>query len=297
MGVGKYIHTGNECDLTATDFLEHLGRDPDVQAIVMYLEVVRDGRRFMQIARQVSRTKPIVVYKAGRTPGAARAARSHTGALAGTKEVYEGAFAQAGVIMAATIEILLPLGHILLERPPMNGKKVGIVSMGGSWGVALTDALEEEGLLVPELSSKLQKSLRSLGMPLRASTKNPVDIGASGLYLEVDTLIAIGREIISSGEVDALILHGMGRPGMIGKDAPARLKLFLDINKKVVKGFNALEKDTGIPVLIGSNFTPWESQVVYDLNEQGVRIYNRLDEIAQLLSSMHNYWGKRQTKS
>jgi acetyltransferase len=293
MGVGKYIHTGNECDLTAADFLEHFGRDPEVQGIVMYLEVIRDGRRFIEIARQVSRIKPIVVYKAGRTPGAARAALSHTGALSGTKEVYEGALNQAGIIMARTMEILLPLGHILLERPPMKGRKVGIVTMGGSWGVALTDALEEAGLHVPELSLKLQKSLRSLGMPLRASTKNPVDIGASGLYMEVDTLIAIGREILSSGEVDALILHGLGRPGMLEKDAPNELKLFLDINKQVIKGFIALEKDTGPPILIASNFTPWESQVVYDLNEQGIRIYNRLDEIAQLLSAMHHYWSKR----
>ena len=293
MGVGKYIHTGNECDLTAADFLEHFGRDPEVQGIVMYLEVIRDGRRFIEIARQVSRIKPIVVYKAGRTPGAARAALSHTGALSGTKEVYEGALNQAGIIVATTMEILLPLGHILLERPPMKGRKVGIVTMGGSWGVALTDALEEAGLHVPELGLKLQKSLRSLGMPLRASTRNPVDIGASGLYMEVDTLIAIGREILFSGEVDALILHGLGRPGMLGKDAPTELKLFLDINKQVIKGFIALEKDTGLPILIVSNFTPWESQVVYDLNEQGIRIYNRLDETAQLLSSMHHYWSKR----
>jgi acetyl-CoA synthetase (ADP-forming) len=297
MGVGKFIHTGNECDLTSTDFLELLGFDPDVRAILMYLEVIREGRRFMEIARRVTKEKPIVVYKAGRTPGASRAAQSHTGALSGTKEVYQAAFHQAGITIAPTMELLLPLGHALVERPPMKGKKVAIVTMGGSWGVALTDSLEEEGLRVPELSVELQKSLRSLGMPLRASIKNPVDIGASGLFFEVDTLVAIGREILCSGEVDALILHGIGRPGMLGKDASPRLKLFLDVNKQVIRRYDGLEKTLGLPVFIGSHYTPWQSQAIHDLNEEGIRIYNQLDEIALLLSLMHDYWIKRQNRN
>jgi acetyl-CoA synthetase (ADP-forming) len=294
MGVGKFIHTGNECDLTVADFLEYFADDPDVEAVLMYLEVIRDGKRFLEIARRVSKKKPIVIHKAGRTPSAARAAKSHTGALSGTKEIYEGAFAQSGIIVAPTMEILLSIGHVLIERPRMTGRKVAVITMGGSWGVALTDALEERGLWVPELSIKLQKALRSLGMPPRASTKNPVDIGASGLFFEEDILIGLGREILTSGEVDALILHGIGRPGMLGKNAPARLKLFLDINKRVIRGFNNLEKETGLPVLVGSHYSPWECQVVFDLNEEGIRIYNRLDEIAQILSALYEYSRKRQ---
>ena len=85
-----------------------------------------------------------------------------------------------------------------------------------------------------------------------------------------------------------------GAAGMLGKDAPPNLKLFLDINKRVIQGFVDLEKETGLPVLIGSIFTPWESQIVYDLNEQGIRIYDRLDETAQLLSLMYEYWKRRQ---
>jgi acyl-CoA synthetase (NDP forming) len=241
----------------------------------------------------VSKAKPIVVYKAGRTPGASRAAQSHTGALSGTKEIYQGALRQAGITVAPTMELLLPLGHALVERPAMKGRKVAIVTMGGSWGVALSDTLEEEGLSVPELSVPLQNSLRSLGMPQRASTKNPVDIGASGLFFEADTLVSIGREVLASGEVDALILHGMSRPGMLGEDAPPRLKLFLDINKDVIRRFHGLEKTLGLPVFIGSHYSPWQSQVVYDLNQEGIRIYNRLDEIALLLSSMHDHWSRR----
>ncbi|MEJ2724045.1 MAG: CoA-binding protein [Deltaproteobacteria bacterium] len=293
MGVGKFIHTGNECDLTSTDFLQHLGNDPDVHAILMYLEAVRDGRYFLEVARGVSRKKPVVVYKGGSTQGGARAARSHTGALSGTKEIYEGLFNQAGVLVSPSMEILLPLGHALLERPPLRGRRIAVVTMGGSWGVALSDALEDHGLIVPELSLRLQKSLRSLGMPARASTRNPVDIGASGLFFSVDVLLALGREILISGEVDALILHGMARPGMLGDNAPKRMKMFLEINKSVLQGFTEFEKETGLPVLIGNIYTPWESQVVYDLNQRGIRVYNRLDETAQLLALLRRYWKNR----
>ncbi|NVM25924.1 MAG: CoA-binding protein [Desulfobacterales bacterium] len=296
LGVGKFIHTGNECDLTVTDFLEYFGHDPEVKAIVMYIEAIRDGRRFVEVARAVTRTKPVVVYKGGRTPGSARAASSHTGALSGNKEVYEGLFRQAGIITSPAMELLLPLGHALIERPPMRGKRVAIVTMGGSWGVALTDALEEAGLAVPEFSPRLQKALRSVGMPPRASTRNPVDFGASGLFLSVDTPLTLGHEILCSAEVDALIVHGIGRPGMHTEDTPDELRFFLDIEKRQIQGLNALEKETGLPVLIGSHYNPWESQVVCDLNKQGIRIYNRLHETAQLLSLIRNYWRKMQAR-
>jgi acyl-CoA synthetase (NDP forming) len=295
MGVGKFVHTGNECDLTVTDFLEYLGDDPDVRAILMYLEVLRDAGRFVRVAAEVSKRKPIIVYKAGKTEGGARAARSHTGALAGTRGVYEGALRQCAVLISPGIEMLLPLAHALTERPSMRGNRVAIVTMGGSWGVALSDALEEHGLLVPELSRELQGAMRSLGMPIRASTRNPVDIGASGLFFETDTMVALGREILSSGEVDAMVLIGMARPGMLGADAPPRLKIFLEVNKEVIRRFHALEKEMHLPVLIGSCYSPWESQVIYDLNQEGIRAYPRLDDIAQILALAHEYWTRPQS--
>lgn len=290
IGLGKFIHTGNECDLTVTDFLEHFSRDPEVKAIVMYLETVRNGRRFIEVAPQVTKTKPVVVYKAGQTADSARAAYSHTGALAGTNEIYQGLFRQAGIVISPTMELLLPLAHALIERPPMKGNRVGIITIGGSWGVALTDALVEAQLCVPEFSAKLQTSLRSLGMPDRASVRNPVDFGASGLFFSTDVLLAIGRKILSSGEVDALILHGVGRGGMHTEETPDEWKVFLDFEKQQIRGFTALEKESELPVFIGSHYNPWQSQAVSDLNKEGIRIYNRLYEMAQLLAAMHTYW-------
>ncbi len=293
LGVGIFVHTGNEADLTTTDFLEHIGGDPHVQGVVMYVEAIKEGRRFVEAAREISKTKPIIIYKAGRTPDASRAARSHTGALAGSYGIYEGALAQSNVVSAPTMELLLPLGRALVERPPLRGNRVAILTMGGSWGVALTDALEAEGLRVPELSGGLQSRLRGLGMPVRASVKNPVDIGASGLFFSKDILTALGREILTSGEADALILHGLGRVGMLDEQAPERLRIFLEINKEIIRAYAGMEKTFGLPVLIGSIYAPRESQVIHDLNEEGLFIFDRLDETAQILSRLYRYWQRR----
>jgi len=286
MGVGIFVHTGNEADLTTTDFLAMMGDLPAVKAVIMYIEGVKDGRKFMETARKVAKEKPVVVYKAGRTPGARRAAASHTGALAGSFQVYEGAFEQANIVSCPTMELLLPLGLALAERPPMKGRRVVILTMGGSWGVALSDALEEEGLLVPELSPALQSRLREMGMPIRASVKNPVDIGASGLFLAEDLIIKLGREILQSGEADALILHGFGRPGMDAEGTPPNLRFYQEVNKNIIRAYAAMEREFRIPVLIGSAYAPSESQAVFDLTMEGIPIYQRLDEVAQILSRM-----------
>ncbi len=291
MGMGKFIHTGNESDLQVTDFLEYFGKDPEVKGIIMYLETLRNGRRFIEVAEQVVRKKPVIVHKAGNTIGGSRAARSHTGALAGRREIFEGAFSQTNIILCPNMELLFPLGHALIERPPMRGNRVGIITMGGSWGVALTDCLEEEGLIVPTLSPKIQMRLRDLGMPTRASTRNPVDIGAAGgMAFQTETLLEMGREVLSSGEIDALILHGFGRPGIIGKDFPPFWKEFFEMEKALMQGYNDLENETGRPVILGCCLTQWESQSVHDLNKKGIRVLNRLDDIACILSRMYQYW-------
>ena len=284
MGVGSFIHTGNECDLTANDFLEYFGGRSEVKGIVMYMETFRDGRRFIEVARRVARRKPVVLYKGGKTRNSARAASSHTGALSGVRGVYDGVLRQIGIVSSPTMELLLPIGHALIERPPMRGNRVAIVTMGGSWGVALSDHLEAEGLLVPEFGSKLQRRLGALGMPTRASLRNPVDIGASGLFRDVEKMVAIGREIAGSGEADALVLHGVGRAGKVDQDDP--VESYVKAQRKILTGYSELEQEARIPILIGTRFSPWESQAIHDLNQMGVRTFDRLEDIARLLSCL-----------
>ena len=175
----------------------------------------------------------------------------------------------------------------------MLGRKIGIVTMGGSWGVALSDSLEEKGLFVPELSWKIQKTLKDLGFPDRASVRNPVDAGASGLYYSIETMAAVGREILHSGEVDALILHGVGRPGILNDDSPKTHRAFVEIEKKIIKHYVSLEQETGKPVLICSQHPPSESQVLNDCAKERIRIYNSLQDTAHLLNLMAEYEEKR----
>jgi acetyltransferase len=201
-------------------------------------------------------------------------------------------FKQMGIIISPAMELLLPLAHALIERPQMNGKQVGIITMGGSWGVALTDCLVESGLRVPEFSDGLQRKLRDLGLPPRASSKNPVDFGASGKFTETDFLICLGRLIMNSGEVDAVVLHGFGRAGMDSHETEA-LRLFREVEKKQILGFSALESEIGLPVFIGNHHGLWESKTISDLNKQGLRVFTRLHDIAWMLSAMAEYWSKR----
>jgi len=285
-GVGWFLHTGNESDVSISDFLGYFGQHPDVKVILMYIEAVRDGKKFLKAARLAKGKKPIVIYKAGRTKGSARAALSHTGAMAGDKMIYQGVFKQIGAVMCPAMELLLPAAHALLERPPLKGRRVGIITVGGSWGVSLCDALEENDLEVPEFTRTLQTALRNLGLPERASVRNPADFGASGMFLSQEMPVMMAREILSSGEVDALVVHGFGRPGMHDARTAPEMKFFLEIEKNQVKGMCELEKEFNLPVVIGSHYTPWQSQAVYDLNHDGIRVYDRLTEIAQLLSLM-----------
>jgi len=290
MGVGKFAHTGNESDLTVTDFLEYYAQDERIKGILLYIESIRDGRRFMEVARRATDKKPVVVYKAGRTAGSARAARSHTAALIGDWKVYRGFFNQLGIIVCPRMEILLPLSHALTERPPLQGDRVGVITMGGSWGVVLTDTLEEAGLHVPELSHELQGSLHQMGMPERASTRNPIDIGAAGPFPPLELVLTMGKELLLSGEIDALVLHGIGRPGMNeGRDEPGN-DFFLEFETDLMQGFVELERETSRPVLIGNHYSPWESRAVREMNKRGIMIYNRIDDIAAILALMHKYW-------
>ncbi len=290
MGVGQFIHTGNECDLQATDFLEYFADDPRTRVIIMYLEGIRDIARFREVAARVSKRKPIIVYKAGRTSNGTRAARSHTGAIAGNARIYDSLFRQLNVIQSPFIENLIPLAYAFVDFPSMKGNRVAIVTIGGSWGVVLTDTLEEKGLKVPELSMKLQRKLRRLGMPMRASTLNPIDLGAAGpLNISAENVIQIAREILQSPQVDALILHGLGRPGMGPTEITMGWQAMLDFEKKVMREYSHLMKEFGKPVILGSHQLSWQSQAVFDLIKEDYRVFHRIDEIGDLLALKYLY--------
>jgi acetyltransferase len=287
IGLGKFVHTGNESDLQCTDFLEFLGKDPETEVILMYIEGIKEPRRFLHIARQITPKKPVIVYKGGKSRAGNRAAASHTGALAGSMDIYRALFRQTGCIMAPTFETILELGHAFTFYPQLRGSRIGIVTMGGSWGVILTDHLTQKGFLVPELSSSLQKILRDLGMPYRASTSNPVDFGAAGFTLGNKTRLSIMEALLSSTEIDALIYHGYGLSGMESDSLPKwvreRQKDEEELLRKGVEGMRAYGK----PLLIGCHMSHLESATVRNLVQDGIPVFSRLEDIADCLWSLY----------
>lgn len=177
-GLSRLVSLGNQVDVNESDVLAPVAADPYTKVITLYLEGVTDGRRFVQIAREVSRHKPIVALKVGRFAGGQRAVASHTGALAGQDSAYRAAFRQAGIIRAETSEELFDWARALAWCPPPAGRSVAVLTNAGGPGVTAVDALEANGLHLAQLSAETQAGLRQV-LPPAASVSNPVDMLAA----------------------------------------------------------------------------------------------------------------------
>jgi acetyltransferase len=175
----KFISTGDKADLKDHEYLEYLYYDHDTKVIVLYLEGIEKGREFYNVARIVTKKKPIFAIKIGRSEVGRVAAQSHTGALAGEEEVYNAVFKQAGIIRAYDIEELFDYLRAYLTQPLPKGNRVGILVGSGGVGVAAADKCAELGLMVPALSKENQEILKSI-LPEFASFRNPVDFTGSG---------------------------------------------------------------------------------------------------------------------
>lgn len=181
IGFSKAVSCGNEADLDALDFLAYLGEDPETELIVAYLEGVSDGRRFLDLASGISRKKPIILLKGGITEEGAKAAASHTGSMAGSSRVWEGALRQAGIVAAKSFEEVLDTLYAFSCQPLPKGQRVGIVSGPGGIGVCTTDACLELGLEVPPFSRETLARLRDSLPAVGASIRNPLDLSLASL--------------------------------------------------------------------------------------------------------------------
>jgi acyl-CoA synthetase (NDP forming) len=203
----KVVSCGNECDLNAVDFLEYLGQDPETRIIIAYLEAIKDGRRFYQLAREISKEKPIIVLKGGTTERGARAAASHTGALAGSNRIWRAVFAQTGIISAHSAEEMLDYLQAFYYLPLPEGRRVGIVSGPGGPAVTASDACIESGLELAELSQHTKRRIAELIPPVGTSIDNPIDLGMGAAFSPqsyVESIRALGED----KGVDILLIIG-----------------------------------------------------------------------------------------
>ena len=204
IGFSKFISTGNEANLHMEDYLEYLAQDHDTSIITAYIEGLREGRRFFQLAKEITTRKPMIVIKAGGTKKSARAVRSHTGALAGSDEVYDAAFRQAGVIRVHDNDELCDMLMALLNQPLPRNNRVGILTIGGGLGVVAAEACELEGLEVAPLSPSTMEKLNTY-LPSRWSHGNPVDT-AGMIAAKRQFLFASLLALMEDENVDATLL-------------------------------------------------------------------------------------------
>jgi acetyltransferase len=175
VGFSAFVSIGSMVDVGWGDLIDYLGSDPQTTSIVLYLETVGDARSFLTAAREVARSKPIIVIKAGRTQEAAQAASSHTGALAGSHEVFEAACRRCGVLSVSRIDELFAMAEVLAKQPRPQGPRLTILTNAGGPGVLATDALVGAGGTLAELSPQTMASLDQI-LPAHWSRHNPVDI-------------------------------------------------------------------------------------------------------------------------
>jgi len=201
LGISQFVSVGNKADVSGNDLLMCWEADERTKVIGLYLESFGNPRRFARIARRVSRTKPILAIKAGRSEAGQRAGQSHTAAAASSDVVVDALFDQAGVVRVDTMEQLLDAVRALSDQPLPAGPRVGIIGNSGGPGILAADAAAAAGLVVAELSDEL-RALLAAAAPTAASTQNPVDLGAG--IQPAQTRAAIGA-LLDSGEVDSVL--------------------------------------------------------------------------------------------
>ncbi|MFA5086428.1 MAG: CoA-binding protein [Candidatus Paceibacterota bacterium] len=203
MGFSKVVSYGNEADLGLIDFLDYLKDDPETKVIVVYFEGLKDGKKFMETAREVIKSKPIVMIKSGRTEKGKEAAATHTGTLAGDYDTYKAAMKQCGVILVDTMEELFDSAKALAFLPRMDNG-IGIVTNGGGLGVLAVDYCSEIGVQVPDLSkmtlSLLEKKKEMGKVPVK---RNPLDLIGDALADRYDAGMDI---LLRQKDINGLIV-------------------------------------------------------------------------------------------
>jgi acetyltransferase len=210
------VSCGNECDLAAEDYLEYLGQDEQTKTIVSYMEGVKDGRRFFEVAREVSRRKPIILWKGGASEQGARAAASHTGALAGSAAVWSAMFKQAGIINVTSVAEVVDCAVAFNHLPLPKGRRIAVIGGQGGTGVGTADNCYAMGLELPRLGEETAARLRAVLPPVGTSVGNPTDTGVASLldpslYAKAIEIVAedagIDMILVISTPVQACLEH------------------------------------------------------------------------------------------
>ena len=272
MGFHSFISLGNKADLNEIDFLEAMSEDDEVSVILLYLESIEEGRKFLEASIRAVKKKPVVVLKGGTSSAGARAAGSHTGALVGSFLSYQTAFNKAGVILADSIEELFDYGLAFTEQPLPKDEGIAIITNAGGPGILATDLSEKLGVKISSISSEVQGRLRK-SLPPASATGNPIDVLGDA---KADRYALALAEVIKDDSINAVIILL----------TPQAMTESLETAKNIVKIKQSTNQKPILTVFMGGKAV--EEATRYLMNN-GVPCFDFPEKAIQTISAMYRY--------
>jgi acetyltransferase len=283
IGFTAFIGVGNQSDIPLHDHIAYLGDDDNTKVIALYIEGLPtgQGQAFLEICKRVSRKKPIVALKGGRTNAGMRAAQSHTASLSSESKVYSALFDECGIIEIEHLEHLLPLAEVLYRCPPMKGDRVAIVGSGGGHSTVCTDEAEIVGLEVPEFSQELQQTAGKM-LPIYAPKRNPIDM--TGGFTKDPSLFAQFTQMVIDidGSYDGFInygLYGLYRDGRLDEG-------HVHTYESAAPILGAIQEKTGLPIIFYTPYAYQKHSSFTALREAGIPCYPDLNLAALGLAAL-----------
>ncbi|MEF8847720.1 MAG: bifunctional acetate--CoA ligase family protein/GNAT family N-acetyltransferase [Candidatus Thermoplasmatota archaeon] len=289
VGFSSFVSVGSMMDVDFGDLIDYFGRDAHTKSIVLYVESITDARKFMSAARGFARSKPIIVIKAGRYAEGAKAASSHTGAMAGEDDIYDAAFKRAGIVRIKEISDLFNCSSILAKQPRPRGPNLAIITNAGGPGVLATDAIIEEGGKLAELSDETKEKLNEF-LPPHWSHGNPVDIIGDSDEEDYRKTIEVCLE---DKNIDGILVISV--PQVMAdpqKLADVIIELSKKTNKPMMTSFVGEESVQYARQLLNRNDVP-----TYPTPEEGVKSYMHLYHYARNLELLFETPAERNIKA
>jgi acyl-CoA synthetase (NDP forming) len=283
VGVNKFISSGNESDLKGWNYLEYFGQDDDTKIIAMYIEGLKNGRKWYEAAKKVTPIKPIVAIKVGVTEAGSKAAASHTGSIAGSDQVYDAAFKQAGVIRAYDASEMFDYVKGLLFCPRPQGPNIGIVSNSGGVAVETADRLIQNSLNIPTFSEDAQEEILQL-IPAFGNPKNPVDLTAT---LNMNSFLNVPDIVLKQPEIHGMITISLGTsiiktmfPDVPDEDLKG---MYQWINNTLLQTYKKYDK----PVIVIDPAADVAGESAKLLEDQNVPVYTTPERAADVMGVLY----------
>ena len=282
IGFSTYVGVGNEADISFHEYLDYFKQDPQTDVLVAYVEGLKQGREFLEAAKKTTLKKPIVLYKSGRTEKGQQAAKSHTGALAGSYGVSRQVMKQAGITVVSESDLILPTAEALSLLNPPKSRRLAILADGGGHATIAADVLTDLGIDLPELSEKTQQKLKTL-LPLQATTVNPVDV-AGATDSNPTRFIDCARAILADPAVDGLLVVGLFGGYHLRFDISLK-----EDEEQTAEAFGELLKEFGKPIMLQSVYESCQTEALIKLRKQGIPTYSSIETAVKCYSALAEY--------